>query len=147
MGYQPPKFQPFNGNGNPKQHVACFIETYNNACTKYDLLVKQNVWSLRENAFDWDIDLTPECINNYKNEIKLNMIFFLFSFHNPIPKIIKHNIFLSDKCFTKGLFGHVFHCLFLKTIFKLKKKTKIYRLVFYKNKGVWQAFLFIFLFF
>ncbi|KAK4389722.1 hypothetical protein Sango_2309200 [Sesamum angolense] len=31
MGYQPPKFQQFDGKGNLKQHVAYFIETCNNA--------------------------------------------------------------------------------------------------------------------
>lgn len=30
-GYQPPKFQQFKGNGNPKQHAAHFVETCNNA--------------------------------------------------------------------------------------------------------------------
>ena len=29
-GYQPPKFQQFDGKGNPKQHIAHFIETCNN---------------------------------------------------------------------------------------------------------------------
>ena len=59
VGYQPPKFQSFNEKGNPKQHVAHFIETCNNAGTDGELLVKQFVCSLRENAFDWYIDLTP----------------------------------------------------------------------------------------
>ena len=52
MGYQPSKFQSFDGKGNPKQHVAHFIETCNNAGTDGDLLVKQFVRSLRGNAFD-----------------------------------------------------------------------------------------------
>ena len=26
-GYQPPKFQQFEGKGNPKKHVAYFVET------------------------------------------------------------------------------------------------------------------------
>jgi len=39
-GYQPPKFNQFDGRGNPKQHVAHFIETCNNAGTGGDLLVK-----------------------------------------------------------------------------------------------------------
>jgi len=30
-GYQPPKFNQFDGKGNPKQHVAHFIETCTNA--------------------------------------------------------------------------------------------------------------------
>ncbi|KAL0295372.1 UNVERIFIED_CONTAM: hypothetical protein Sangu_3199900 [Sesamum angustifolium] len=33
MSYQPPKFQQFDGKGNPKQHVAHFVETHNNAGT------------------------------------------------------------------------------------------------------------------
>jgi len=42
-GYQPPKFNQFDRRGNPKQHVAHFIETCNNAGTDGDLLVKQFV--------------------------------------------------------------------------------------------------------
>ncbi|KAM1687027.1 hypothetical protein ACFX2K_035059 [Malus domestica] len=41
MGYQPPKFLQFDGMGNPKQHIAHFIETCNNAGMKGDYLVKQ----------------------------------------------------------------------------------------------------------
>ncbi|KAL0300446.1 UNVERIFIED_CONTAM: hypothetical protein Scaly_2567300 [Sesamum calycinum] len=33
MGYQPPKFQQFDGKGNPKQHVAHLVETCKNAGT------------------------------------------------------------------------------------------------------------------
>uniref|UniRef100_A0A2N9H4I7 Ty3-gypsy retrotransposon protein n=1 Tax=Fagus sylvatica TaxID=28930 RepID=A0A2N9H4I7_FAGSY len=40
-GYQPPKFQQFDGKGNPKQHVTHFVETCNNAGTDGDLLTKQ----------------------------------------------------------------------------------------------------------
>jgi len=29
--YQPPKFHQFDWKGNPKQHVAHFVETFNNA--------------------------------------------------------------------------------------------------------------------
>ena len=64
MGYQLPKFQSFDMKGNPKQHVAHFIETCNNASTDGDLLVKKFVCSLQENAFDWYIDLAPECIDS-----------------------------------------------------------------------------------
>ena len=35
-GYQPPKFQKFDGDDNLKQHVAHFIETCNNAGTNDD---------------------------------------------------------------------------------------------------------------
>ena len=62
MGNQPPKFQSFDGKGNPKQHDAHFIETCNNVGRDSDLLVKQFVHSLRGNAFDWYIDLAPKCI-------------------------------------------------------------------------------------
>ncbi|KAJ9692079.1 hypothetical protein PVL29_011258 [Vitis rotundifolia] len=65
MGYQPPKFQSFDGNGNPKQHVAHFIETCNNAGTDGDLLDKQFICSLQGNAFDWYIDLAHECIDSW----------------------------------------------------------------------------------
>ncbi|KAJ9682463.1 hypothetical protein PVL29_018393 [Vitis rotundifolia] len=65
MDYQPPKFQSFDGKENPKQHVAHFVETCDNAGTNGDLLVKQFVRSLRGNAFDWYIDLAPECIDSW----------------------------------------------------------------------------------
>ena len=42
-GYQPPKFMQFDGKGNPKQHVAHFVETCNNAGTEGDYLAKQFV--------------------------------------------------------------------------------------------------------
>lgn len=50
--YQPPKFQQFDGNGNPKQHMAHFIETCNGAGSYGDHLIKQFVRSLKGNAFD-----------------------------------------------------------------------------------------------
>ncbi|GKV22483.1 hypothetical protein SLEP1_g32351 [Rubroshorea leprosula] len=51
-GYQPPKFQMFSGKGNPRQHVAHFVETCNNAGTYRDLMVKQFVRSLEDAAFE-----------------------------------------------------------------------------------------------
>ncbi|WMV51765.1 hypothetical protein MTR67_045150 [Solanum verrucosum] len=51
-GYQPPKLQQFDGKGNPKQHMAHFIETCNVVGTYGDHLIKEFVQSLRENAFD-----------------------------------------------------------------------------------------------
>ncbi|XP_012828827.1 PREDICTED: uncharacterized protein LOC105950052 [Erythranthe guttata] len=65
-GYQPPKLQQFDGKANPKQHIAHFIETCNNAGTNGDLLVKQFVRSLKGNAFDWYVDLEPESINSWE---------------------------------------------------------------------------------
>nr|XP_027062834.1 uncharacterized protein LOC113689232 [Coffea arabica] len=65
-GYQPPKFQQFDGKGSPKQHVAHFVETCNNAGTYGDLLVKQFVRSLKRNAFDWYTDLTSGSIDSWE---------------------------------------------------------------------------------
>ena len=63
--YQPPMFQQFEGKGNPRQHVAHFMETCNNAGTYKDLMVKQFVRSLKGNAFDWYIDLKPSSIDSW----------------------------------------------------------------------------------
>ena len=65
-GYQPPKFLQFDGKGNPKQHFAHFVETYENAGTQGGLFVKQFVRSLKGNAFDWYTDLEAESINSWK---------------------------------------------------------------------------------
>ncbi|KAM0990477.1 hypothetical protein ACFX2C_008989 [Malus domestica] len=65
-GYQPPKFMQFDGKGNPKQHVAHFVETCNNAGTERNNLSKQFVRSLKGNAFEWYTDLEPESINNWE---------------------------------------------------------------------------------
>ena len=65
MVYQPQKFQSFGKKENPKQHVAFFVETCNNAGIDGDLLVKQFVHSIRGNAFDWYIELTPESIDSW----------------------------------------------------------------------------------
>ncbi|KAK2998166.1 hypothetical protein RJ639_024208 [Escallonia herrerae] len=49
--------------GKPRQHVAHFIKTFNDAGTEKDLLVKQFVQSLKGNAFNWYTDLEPELID------------------------------------------------------------------------------------
>ncbi|KAL0416644.1 UNVERIFIED_CONTAM: hypothetical protein Slati_3496300 [Sesamum latifolium] len=66
MGYQPPKFQQFDGKSNPKQHVAHFVKTCNNAGTYGDHLVKQFVRSLKGNAFDWYTDLEAGSIDGWE---------------------------------------------------------------------------------
>ncbi|KAL0413002.1 UNVERIFIED_CONTAM: hypothetical protein Sradi_1501900 [Sesamum radiatum] len=66
IGYQPPKFQQFDGKCNPKQHVAHFVETCNNAGTYGDHLVKQFVRSLKGNAFDWYTDLEAGSIDGWE---------------------------------------------------------------------------------
>ncbi|KAL9241927.1 hypothetical protein vseg_015979 [Gypsophila vaccaria] len=65
-GYKPPKFQPFDGKSNPKQHIAHFVETCSNAGTDGDLLVKQFVRSLKGIAFDWYADLAHQSINSWE---------------------------------------------------------------------------------
>ncbi|GAA0187041.1 hypothetical protein LIER_34329 [Lithospermum erythrorhizon] len=65
LGYQPPKFQQFDGVENPKQHIAHFIETCNNAGTTGDLMVKQFVRSLKGNAFEWYTELESDSIDSW----------------------------------------------------------------------------------
>ena len=65
-GYQPPKFLQFDGKGNPKQHIAHFVETCENAGTQGGLLVKQFVRSLKGNAFNWYTDLEPKSIDSWE---------------------------------------------------------------------------------
>ncbi|KAA0042375.1 retrotransposon gag protein [Cucumis melo var. makuwa] len=52
LRYQPPKFQQFDGKGNPKQHIIHFIETCENTGSRGDQLVRQFVRSLKGNAFN-----------------------------------------------------------------------------------------------
>jgi len=66
LSYHPPKFQQFDGKGNPRQHVAHFVETCNNAGTNDDLMVKQFVRSLKGNAFDWYTDLESGLIDTWE---------------------------------------------------------------------------------
>ena len=65
-GYQPPKFQQFDGKGNLKQHVFHFIETCETTGMRGDLLVKQFVRTLKGNTFDWYIDLESESIDSWE---------------------------------------------------------------------------------
>ncbi|KAA0066689.1 retrotransposon gag protein [Cucumis melo var. makuwa] len=62
LGYQPPKFQQFDGKGNPKQHIAHFVETCENAGSRGDQLVRQFIQSLKGNTFEWYTDLELEGI-------------------------------------------------------------------------------------
>ncbi|KAL0324741.1 UNVERIFIED_CONTAM: hypothetical protein Scaly_2441200 [Sesamum calycinum] len=80
MGYQPPKFQQFDGKGNSKQHVAYFIKTCNNARTYGDHLVKQFVRSLKDNAFDWYTNLEAGSIDGWE---QLELIFDLPKIKRP----------------------------------------------------------------
>ncbi|KAA0063891.1 ty3-gypsy retrotransposon protein [Cucumis melo var. makuwa] len=66
LGYQPPKFQQFDGKGNLKQHIAQFVETCENAGSRGDQLVRQYIRSLKGNAFEWYTDLEPKVIYNWE---------------------------------------------------------------------------------
>ncbi|KAL0428223.1 UNVERIFIED_CONTAM: hypothetical protein Slati_2997100 [Sesamum latifolium] len=63
--HQPPKFQQFNGHGDPWQHIAHFVETCNNAGTDGDLLAKQFFLSLKDVAFDWYIGLEANSTDSW----------------------------------------------------------------------------------
>jgi len=65
-GCQPPKFNQFDGKGNPKQHMAHFIETCNNADIEGDRQAKQFVRTLKGIAFDWYTYLEPESIDKWE---------------------------------------------------------------------------------
>ncbi|KAA0054170.1 ty3-gypsy retrotransposon protein [Cucumis melo var. makuwa] len=66
LGYQPLKFQQFDGKGNPKQHITHFVETCENAGSRGDQLVRQFVQSLKGNAFEWYTNLEPEVIDSWE---------------------------------------------------------------------------------
>ncbi|KAA0026128.1 ty3-gypsy retrotransposon protein [Cucumis melo var. makuwa] len=63
LGYQPPKFQQFDGKGNLKQHIAHFVETCENTGSRGDQLVRQFVRSLKGNAFEWRVVSMMELTN------------------------------------------------------------------------------------
>ncbi|KAA0065856.1 ty3-gypsy retrotransposon protein [Cucumis melo var. makuwa] len=66
LGYQPLKFQQFDGKGNPKQHIAHFVETCENAGSRGDQLVRQFVRSLKGNTFEWYTNMEPEVIDSWE---------------------------------------------------------------------------------
>ncbi|KAM2698306.1 hypothetical protein EV1_037327 [Malus domestica] len=86
MGYQPSKFMQFDGKGNPKQHVAHFVETCNNAGIEGDYLVKQFVRSLKGNAFEWYTDLKPESINNWE-QLEREFLNRFYSTHRTVSML------------------------------------------------------------
>ena len=66
MAINPPKFNQFDGKGNPKQYILYFIKTCSNAGIEGDRLVKLFIQSLKGIAFDWYIDLEPKSINSWE---------------------------------------------------------------------------------
>ncbi|KAA0037365.1 retrotransposon gag protein [Cucumis melo var. makuwa] len=71
LGYRPLKLQQANVNGNSKQYITHFIETFENAGSKGDQLVRQFVRSLKENAFEWYKELNPKGTPSTTNVYKL----------------------------------------------------------------------------
>ncbi|KAL0428460.1 UNVERIFIED_CONTAM: hypothetical protein Slati_3020800 [Sesamum latifolium] len=86
VGYQPPKFQQFDVEGNPKQHVAHFIEICNDVGTYRDHLVKQFVRSLKENAFDCYTDLEANSIDSW-GQLEKEFLNYFYSTRRTISKI------------------------------------------------------------
>ncbi|XP_023916594.1 uncharacterized protein LOC112028166 [Quercus suber] len=86
QNYRPPKFQQFEGKGNPRQHVAYFVEACNNAGTYGDLMVKQFVRSLKGNAFDWYTDLAPSFIDSW-NQMEREFLNRFYSTRRTISMI------------------------------------------------------------
>ena len=82
QNYQPPKFQQFEGKGNPRQHVSHFVETCNNAGTYGDLMVKQFLRSLKGSAFDWYTDLAFGSVDSWNQMEKEFLNRFYEGFHN-----------------------------------------------------------------
>ena len=82
-GYQPPKFFQFDGKGNPKQHIAHFVETCENVGTQGNVLVKQFVHSLKGNAFDWYTNLEPESIDSWE-QLEREFIDQFYSTHHTV---------------------------------------------------------------
>ena len=81
--YQAPKFLQFDGKGNPKQHIAHFIETCENAGTQGGLLVKQFVRSLKGNAFDWYTNLEPKSIDSWE-QLEREFLDRFYSTHHTV---------------------------------------------------------------
>ncbi|KAL0462780.1 UNVERIFIED_CONTAM: hypothetical protein Slati_0165600 [Sesamum latifolium] len=72
--YQPPKYQQFNGHRDPRQQIAHFVQTCNNAGIDGDVLVKQLVLSLKDAAFDWYIDLELTSIKGKMSQYLITSI-------------------------------------------------------------------------
>ena len=64
--YQPPKFNQFDGKGNPKQHIVRLVETCSDAGTEGNRLVKQFVRSLKGIAFDRYTNIASESIDSWR---------------------------------------------------------------------------------
>ncbi|XP_070672113.1 uncharacterized protein [Malus domestica] len=85
-GYQPPKFMQFDGKGNPKQHIAHFIDTCNNAGTEEDYLVRQFVRSLKRNTFDWYTNLDLKSINSW-DQLERQFLNYFYNTHSTVSML------------------------------------------------------------
>lgn len=85
-GYQPPKFLQFDGKGNPKHHIAHFVETCENTVTQGDLLTKKIVCSLKESVFDWYTDLELESIDSWR-QVEREFLNRFYSTHRMVSML------------------------------------------------------------
>ncbi|KAH0746101.1 hypothetical protein KY285_007758 [Solanum tuberosum] len=86
IGYKPPKFQQFESKGNPKQHVAHFVETCNNARTYEDHLFKQFVRSLKGNVFHWYTNLEPNSIGSWE-QLEHDFLNYFYSTRHTVSMV------------------------------------------------------------
>ncbi|PKU83411.1 hypothetical protein MA16_Dca016520 [Dendrobium catenatum] len=64
-GYSVPKFNTFNGNNNPRQHLAQFKATCGNTGGNDALLFRQFVSSLTATAFEWYAELPNDSVKTF----------------------------------------------------------------------------------
>ncbi|XP_020675395.2 uncharacterized protein LOC110094485, partial [Dendrobium catenatum] len=64
-GYSVPKFNTFNGTGNPKQHLAQFKATCGNAGGADALLFRQFISNLTATAFEWYTKLPNDSVKTF----------------------------------------------------------------------------------
>lgn len=64
-GYHQPKFQMFDGSGDPDQHLAHFTSASGDTVRNGSLLLRQFVLSLTGPAFDWYSKLPSNSIPDW----------------------------------------------------------------------------------
>ncbi|KAA0066076.1 ty3-gypsy retrotransposon protein [Cucumis melo var. makuwa] len=140
-GYQPPKFQEFDGKGNPKQYVAHFSETCETSDTRVNLLVKKFVQTLKGNTFDWYTDLKSESIDSWQ-QLERDFLNHFYSSRHMLEQLLENQRIQLPECKRPKQVGKVddlnyckYHwvighpvekCLMLKElIIKLARENKI----------------------
>ncbi|KAJ1379609.1 Retrotransposon gag domain [Sesbania bispinosa] len=65
-GYQPPSFRKFNGTGNARKHLMCFLNDLGIHRDDKGLRLKEFSKSLAERAFTWYVKLRPRSIRTWE---------------------------------------------------------------------------------